>query len=85
MESTNLDEWFIGTVPTDHLSGLFMRISESGPSWDSRINELYQLQGTTDLTNEFSNVGNPVLADSTNTTVSIEYGSQGYFRVQRLK
>ena len=82
---SNKEEWLLGTDPTNANSRLEIALAGTEPTWNARVNELYQLQSTTNLATGFSNYGNPVLADSTNEVVNITAKEQEFFRIQRLK
>jgi hypothetical protein len=78
---TNLDEWFLGSNPTDPLSNFKMEISPAGLSWTAHADDLFEVQSATALSDGFSRVGNPVPG----TTRSIDSGRTKFYRVQRLK
>lgn len=84
-ELNNRDEWFLNTRPNDADSVLKLAIHSAGLSWNSRPDELYQLQSTTNLAVGFSDEGSPVTAGTTNETVGLEFAGQKFYRVQRVR
>lgn len=82
---TNYQEWLLDSDPNDPQSGLRVSLDNTTLSWSTKAEELYQLQRTDHLTNGFVNVGNPMLASGTNTTLEVDSAHQMFYRVQRLR
>jgi hypothetical protein len=82
---SNFEEWLLLSDPNDPASGLNADLEGEALSWSTRYDELYQVQWTDSLTNEFTNIGNPRISKGTTDATEIELGEQGFYRVQRVK
>jgi hypothetical protein len=88
--SNNLHEFLAGTGPTDSKSVLRTKIDSTAQGsflyWNTQPGFVYQVQLSTNLSEEWSDVASPRFAVGSNDSMLIhEVGNSVYYRVKRLR
>jgi hypothetical protein len=85
---SNRQEFLAGTNPTDPLSVLRTRLNHTPQglflSWNTQPGQIYQVQGSTNLTG-WVNAGVPRLAAGSMDSIYVGGGRAAYYRIIRLR